>query len=158
MQLTARRVVIVLAAGVVIGFSIFGVLVYLAVTVDQATGDAAARHFAAVRAALPPGPPVLEIDNARTVVRRQTSASTTPVALRRLRVLAYHAEAERLVSADVPFWFLRIKGPAAQYALRGTGLDLDRLGVTPDELQRYGPAVVVDLVRPNGDRLLVWTE
>ena len=35
---------------------------------------------------------------------------------------------------------------------------MDRLGVTPDELQRYGPAIVIDRVRPNGDLLLVWTE
>jgi hypothetical protein len=36
MRLTARRAVIVLAAGAAIGFSIFGVLVYRAVTIEQA--------------------------------------------------------------------------------------------------------------------------
>jgi hypothetical protein len=156
--LTARRVAIVLAAGAAIGLSIFGVLVYRAVTIVQADRGEAARRFAAVRAVLPAGPPVLAIDHAGNVVRRETPRGTTPPAIRRLRVLVYYAEAQRFVSADVPFWFFRIKGPAVQYALRDTGLDLDRLGVTPDELQRHGPAVVIDHVRPNGDLLLVWTE
>ncbi len=147
-----------MAAGAAIGFSIFGVLVYRAVTIEQADRGEAARRFAAVRAALPPGPPVLAIDRMGNVVRRETPRSTTSRDIRRLCVLMYYAEAQRLVSADVPFWFFRIKGPAAQYTLRDTGLDLDRLGVTPDELQRYGPVVVLDQVRPNGDLLVVWTE
>jgi hypothetical protein len=73
-------------------------------------------------------------------------------------VLAYQAGEQRLVAADVPFWFFRLKGPAAQYALSGTGLDLKRLGITAADLERHGPAVVIDHTRPNGDRLLVWTE
>ena len=158
MRLTARRVVIALAAGAAIGLSIFGVLVYRAVNIERADRGEAARRVATVRAVLPPGPAVLAIDDAGTIVRRETPRSATPPALRRLCVLVYYADAQRLVSADVPFWFFRIKGPAARYALRDTGLDLDRLGVTPDELQRYGPAILIDRVRPNGDLLLVWTE
>jgi hypothetical protein len=75
-----------------------------------------------------------------------------------LHALAYHASNRRLVRADVPFWFLKAKGPAVQYSLRGTGLDLQRLGVTPGDLQRYGPSFVLDETRTNGERLLVWTE
>jgi hypothetical protein len=75
-----------------------------------------------------------------------------------MRVLAYRRPEQRLVRADVPLWFLKLKGPAVQYALRGTGLDLERLGVTPADLERYGACVVLDETRANGDRLLVWTE
>jgi hypothetical protein len=153
-----RRAVIVLAVGAGIGVSILAALVYRAVSIEPADRDEAARRFAAVRAALPHGPPMLTIDHGGNIVRRETPRSTTPRAIRRLCVLAYYAEGQRLVSADAPFWFFRIKGPAAQYALRDTGLDLNRLGVTPEELQRYGPAVIVDQMRPNGDLLLVWTE
>jgi hypothetical protein len=101
---------------------------------------------------------VLGIDEAGKIVRHATPRSTTPAPLRRLSVLVYDADAQRLVSADVPFWFFQIKGPAAHYALRDTGFDLDRLGVTPAELRRYGPAVLIDQVGPKGDLLLVWTE
>lgn len=78
--------------------------------------------------------------------------------IRRFRVLVYQSAEERLVAADVPFWFFKLKGAAAQYAVRGTGLDLERLRITGADLERYEPSVVIDHVRPNGDRLLVWTE
>ena len=61
-------------------------------------------------------------------------------------------------AASVPFWFLKLKGPAAQMALRGTGLDLEYLGLAAGDLERYGPALVIDHTRPSGDRLLVWTQ
>ena len=158
MRLTPRRAVIVLAAGAAVGFSIFGVLVYRTVNIEQLDRAQAARRFAAVRAALPPGRPVLGVDEAGNIVRHETPRSTTPAPLRRLSVLVYHVDTQRLVSADVPFWFFQIKGPAAHYALRDTGFDLDRLGITPAELRRYGPAVVIDQAGPKGDLLLVWTE
>jgi hypothetical protein len=62
------------------------------------------------------------------------------------------------VSAEVPFWFFRLKGPAAHLALRDTGFDLERLGLTPADLSRHGPSIVIDSSRDNADRLLVWTE
>ncbi|MEX2271757.1 MAG: hypothetical protein WD690_09815 [Vicinamibacterales bacterium] len=47
---------------------------------------------------------------------------------------------------------------AAQFLVRGTGLDLERQQISARDLERYGPSVVIDHTRPNGDRLLVWTE
>jgi hypothetical protein len=93
----------------------------------------------------------------RTLTRRPPpTIRASPVSV--LRVLAYRIPEQRLVRAAVPFWFLKVKGPAVQYALRDTGLDLDRLGITASDLEQYGPAVVFDETRHNGDRLLVWTE
>ena len=156
--MTARRLLIIFAAGAAIGFGIFGALVYRAVTISQADHLNAARQIAAIRASLPQGPPVLALDEHGNVVRHAMARATAPTPVRRLRVVVYYAEARRLVSADVPFWFFRIKGPAAQYALRDTGVDLDRLGVTASDLQRYGPVIVIDRVHPNGDLVLAWTE
>ena len=67
-------------------------------------------------------------------------------------MLGYRASAQRLVRASVPFWFLKMKGWGAVYALHDTGLDSERLGATPDELERYGVCVWLDEVRANGDR------
>ena len=158
MRLTARRVGLLLITGAAVGVAIFGVLVYRAVTIEHSDRGEAARRFAAVRAVLPSGPPVLTIDEAGNLKRAEPPRNTAPASLRRLRVLAYYADSQRLVSADVPFWFFQIKGPAAEYALRDTGFDLERLGITPGELRRYGPAVLIDHARPNGDLLLVWTD
>ena len=62
------------------------------------------------------------------------------------------------MEVDVPLWFVGVKGPAMQFALRGTSIDFQSLGVTAAELQRAGAAVVLDETRSNGDRILAWTE
>jgi hypothetical protein len=153
-----KRILSLLFIAGVIGMAAFGVMVYRAVTFETAESSDALREFARVRAGMPPAPALLGLDAAGNVVRREQPRTDSPRPIHRLRVLAYHSGTRRLVSADVPFWFFRLKGPAAQFALRDTGLDLERLRITSAELARHGPAVVIDSSRDNGDRLLVWTE
>lgn len=155
---TPRRILIGLVAAAAIGLGIFGVMTYHAVSVEEVEPAEVLQRFATTRATLPAGPPLVTLDETGRVVQRAEPRPGAPGPVRRLSVLAYHAHTHRLVTAEVPFWFFKIKGPAARYALRDTGFDLDRLGLTPHDLQRHGPSVVIDRVRPNGDRLLVWTE
>ena len=154
----ARRSVLMIVAAGLLGLGVFSVMVYRAVDIEVAGAEDAARRFTAVRATLPPGKPVLTLDDAGNLLRRDIPSRRSPAPVRRLCVLAYYAAGRRIVTATVPFWFFRIKGPAAQFALRDTGLDLDRLGVTPADLETYGPAVLIDHVRSGSDLLLVWTE
>lgn len=102
------------------------------------------------------GSPLVRRDESGNFERRVTATSDTPVS--QLHVLAYHVSGQQLVRADVPFWFFKAKGPAVQYALRGTDFDLAALNLTPGELQAVGACVVLDEVRPNGDRVLAWTQ
>jgi len=152
------RILLLLAAGAVVGLSIFGVMVYRSVDVEQADRSEATRRFAAVRAGFGEAPPMLDVDAAGRVVRRADPPGALPRPLDRLEVLAYRSGDERLVSAHVPFWFFRLKRPAIEYVLSGTGLDLDRLQLTAADLERHGPGLVLDQTSANGDRLLVWTE
>jgi hypothetical protein len=75
-----------------------------------------------------------------------------------LHALAYHVDGQRLVRADVPLWFFKVKGPALRYALRDTSLDLDAMNVTATDLENSGAGVVLDETRSTGNRLLVWTD
>lgn len=149
---------VVLLGGAIAGFAIFGVMVYRAVTVEQAGALAAQGRFDAVRSAIGGGDPLLALDDEGRVVRRREPPAAPSASITRIGVLAYRASEERLIAVDVPFWFFRLKGPAAQYLVEGTGLDLERLRITASDLERHGPALVVDHRRPNGDLLLVWTE
>lgn len=156
--MTTRRVLLALLAGVLVGFPIFGVLVYRATTVENAERDDAVRRFEAVRSAIRAGDALLTLDDTGRIVRRAEPPPSAPGPVSRLGVLGYRAGEKRLITVDIPFWFLKLKGPAVQYALGGTGLDLERLEITAGDLERHGPALVIDHVRANGDRLLVWTE
>ena len=153
-----RRLLLGLLAGAVVGFSIFGVLVYRASSVEHLEAGDAAERFAAVRSALRDGTPLLQVDDDGNVIRRTDPPAEAPRPLGSVGVLAYRTEGKRLITVDIPFWFFKLKGPAAQYVVEGTGLDLKRLGITAADLERHGPAIVLDQTRTNGDRLLVWTE
>ena len=75
-----------------------------------------------------------------------------------IHVLVYQTSQRRLARADVPLWFLRIRGPALECAFRGTGFDIRELGLAASDLERYGACLLIDETRDNGDRLLVWTD
>jgi hypothetical protein len=141
-----------------IGISVFGVLVWRSVTIERAAGDAVTRRFTAVRADLPSTAPLIDIDDEGRAIRTTPVAVSTPRPITRLKALAWRAAEQRLVSADTPFWFFKLKGRAARYALDGTGFDLDRLQLTPGDIERFGPGVIVDHRSRDGSRLLVWTE
>ena len=143
----------VLVAGA-LGLLTFAVLAWRAVSVQQAEASVALQQFEAVRASMQ-GIPLVQRDESGRFERRVMTASDAPVS--QLHVLAHHVSGQQLVRADVPFWFFSVKGPAVQYALRGTDFDLAALNLTPSELEAAGPCVVIDEVRPNGDRLLAWT-
>ena len=137
--------------------SVFAFLAWRSVTIERADPGDALRRFVEVESGFTSSEPILRIDAGGTITRRRIPLGA-PRRLAKLEALAYRVPEQRLVHAVVSFWFLKVKGPAVQYALRDTGLDLNRLGVTPADLEQYGPGVVLDETRPNGDRLLVWTE
>lgn len=153
-----RRVVLGLLIAAAAGLVAFGFLAARAVTVEEMPASQALQRFEAIRAAMGGREPLIGLDEAGNVVRRAEPPANPPRPVTRLGVLAYRAGDERLVTADVPLWFFRLKGPAAQYLVRGTGLDLERLQITAADLERFDPSVVIDHTRSNGDRLLVWTE
>ena len=154
----ARKLMIAIPVAGAIGLGVFGILVHRAVAIEHASAPEAVARFEAVRSAFRGRPVLLTLDDSGNVIRRQEPPAQAPHVIRRLKALAYQADRQRLVAADVPFWFFKIKGPAAQLALRETGLDLSRLQLRAADLERAGPAVLIDHSRANGDRLLVWTE
>jgi hypothetical protein len=146
-----------LGVAALIGVSASAFLAWRTVTVQRAEADDALQRFEEIRRGFDRTEPVLHVDAERGVTRRPPPVhpATPPT---RLRVLAYQASAQRLVRADLPFWFVKMKGWAVGYLLRETGLDFGRLGVSPGELEPYGACLLLDETRENGDRLLVWTE
>ncbi len=158
MMMRPKKVLLYVVAAAGVGWAVFGVLVYRAVDVETIARPEALRRFEQARSVFAGRPPLLALDDAGNVMRREEPAAQRPREVRRLGVLAYQADRQRLIAVDVPFWFFKIKGPAAQFALRDTGFDLARLRLTARDLERHGPALVIDQARADGSRLLVWTE
>jgi hypothetical protein len=151
---TGRRVAISVLTAAALGLSMFGLMAWQAVSVQQIDPNGALQEFGAVRARMK-GAPLVRRDESGRFERRVTAPGDSSAST--LHVLAYHVSGRQLVRADVPFWFFKAKGPAVEYALRGTDFDLASLNLTPGELQAEGPCLVIDYVRSNGDRLIAWT-
>jgi hypothetical protein len=141
----------------VFGVAAFGVLAWRSMSVLEMDPSGALDSFDAVRVRVPSRPPLVQRDASGAFVRGP-SVKTAGRVPTELHALAYHANGQRLVRADVPMWFFKVKGPALRYAVRDTGLDLDALSLTAADLENAGAGVVLDETRLNGDRLLVWTD
>jgi hypothetical protein len=152
-----RAGLIAFIVAALLGVGVFGMLAWRSVSVERASGTEAQSSFEDALAGIPSREPLVRRDAGGAFVRETGKGRAGPPATQ-LHVLAYHIEGQRLVRADVPLWFFKVKGPAVEYAVRGTGFDLEALGLTAGDLERAGPRVVLDEVRATGDRVLAWTD
>jgi len=139
------------------GLGTFGALAWRAVRLEHVETAEALRRFDAARAVFGGRRALLTRDDSGGWLRTGPAGPAARPA-ETLLVLAYRAPERQLARAAVPLWFLDIKGPAVQLSLRGTQFDPKALRLTAQDLAREGPSLLIDEQRPNGDRLLVWTE
>ena len=156
---------------VVIGVAAFGVLALVAVVggaffymsrhihTKSATPTSAAREFDTIRSEFVGQKPLIELDREGRFVRANTDRPAPPRAVPpdQLHVLAFDPSDGRLVQFNIPFWLLRMKTGNARIDLNGNRMDLEDLRLTVQDLERQGPALIVDHQAPDGDRVLVWS-
>jgi hypothetical protein len=74
-----------------------------------------------------------------------------------LYVLAFDPDDERIVKVTIPFWLLRLK-PRGTIDFNGGRLELEDLKLTVEDLERFGPTLIVDHKSMGGERVLVWSQ
>ena len=154
MKSTGIRILLVVALLAAVGIVFSFVATWRSVEVTDADAARAALAFEMERMQIGSADPIITFYEGGHV-RRPVPAEPQP-APSTLFMLVYHRPSGRLARAEVGFWFLRMKGPASERVLSGAGIDLQALGLTVDELERYGPALVLDAQRGD-NRVLVWT-
>jgi hypothetical protein len=153
-KITPLRVLIAVAVVAALAVGAWTFIAWGWVTTTRASASDAALAFEAARLAHAGDEPVVALRDG-ALVRRPLPAEPRDEPSD-LLVLVYHRPTDRLIRAEVPFWFLRMKGPASEPVLRGAGIDLAEFGLTVDDLSRYGPALVFDGTRGH-DRVLLVT-
>ena len=101
-----------------------------------------------------------ELD-ARDHPQLTTSLASLPTSSRRpssLMVQAWNPEDERLVRLSLPFWLLRFTPDKMRTSRRDGRFDMHELQLDIPELERIGPALVLDYRNQDGVRVLLWTE
>jgi len=145
------------------GFGLFLVTLGRWSDVRTMSPAGAAAAFDDVLAGLGGGPPYVEIDAAGTVSVHREQEQDEPTPLETLYLLSWEPGPERLARVAFPFWFVRLKTTdelnlgTLTTALAGDWENL-ALSVTTDDLERRGPALVIDHARTDGGRILLWTE
>ena len=146
------------ASCAIIGLAVFGIMSWRATSIERLKPEDAAHRLEAIRQRFGNADPMLRLGADGTVIHRQPPANERTDVIDNIIVITYDAAASRLTETRIPFWFFRIKAPAAEYAFGGTGLDFHKLGLTAAALRGYGPALIVDHTTASGGRLVVWTE
>jgi hypothetical protein len=75
-----------------------------------------------------------------------------------LNVLAFDPDDGRIVRISIPFWLLRMKMRGATVDFNGNKMDLEDLKLTVEDLERFGPTLIVDHRNVHGERVLVWSQ
>lgn len=127
-------------------------------TIEGTTGAGADTAFEDVRQRHRDKAPLLEMRGASVASRNPPAADAPRTKLTTLHVLAWDAEEGKLARFDIPFWFLRLKETPIRFGTYASGLDELKISLTPEEIERYGPGIIVDIEREGRDRALLWVE
>jgi len=115
----------------------------------------AATEFDAVRARFADQKPLIELDERGELLRSNTDRPAPPDARRpeTLYVMAFDPDDGGLVKMSIPFWLLRFKSKDPTINFGRDAMSLDELKLTVEDLERFGPTLVLDQRRRPHPRL-----
>jgi hypothetical protein len=142
----------------IIAFAAFGLyFVSHNLNMEKATVAEADRSFDEVRGRFKETPIITLDDRKRVTLSRRPPDRPTGEKPQVMHVMAYDHEDARIVRVTIPFWLLRL---GREKIRLGTGEDIqfEQLHITAEELERYGPSLLLDHRDRHGKRVLVWTQ
>ena len=127
---------------------------------QHTTSANALRSFDTARATFKTAEPIIEIDALERPHQHRplTEMPTASVKPTNLYVLAWDPDDGRLARIALPFWVLRLGRQKIDLLNDAEDFNFERLNVDVAELERIGPALLVDYRTPSGKRVLIWTQ
>ena len=158
-----KIILVVIALGMLGMCAVAGAGVYFVsqhVNTASVSAPDALRQFDDARAKFKNERPLLEIDSNEEVNQLRTIADipTADVKATTLNVMAWDPTDERIVNFKIPLWVLGMGERKIDLGIGAESFDMRRLKIDVKDLERIGPALVLDLKAPSGDRALVWTQ
>jgi hypothetical protein len=152
--------VVILLAFVAIG--IIGVSVnYLRqnVVVVDTTGVDANRQFQDIYTRFPNQQPLLKIvDGKPQYVAERASHTMSEARLNTMHILAYDDQKGQAATVTLPFWIVRMKSGPFRISAYQRGWDDRGVSLRVDEIEKYGPGIVVDTSDQKHGRVLIWVD
>lgn len=167
-MIAKKRRWVLIAFGVAVLLVFIGIGVIVGITawfqqnmqVHGSTDRDAQTEFEAVRKKFGGREPLLEL---RSGVLQYPSAAAASGAgagaqIDTLHVLVWDPDEERLTRISLPFWLLRMKSDPIKIGSYASGLDDGGVDLKPEDIEKYGPGVILDTAKADGQRVLVWAQ
>jgi hypothetical protein len=156
-----QSTILMIVLGVVICVIVVGVgsaawLYLSAVESIDADEASAIRSFDDVRARFKGAVPILELREGQPALVRKEPDVAPVHQLQNAQILSWNAEDQTLTRITLPFWLLRLKTSPIDLTPAGGGAA--PITLTLEDVERYGPALLLDYTDEDGKRSIVWTE
>jgi hypothetical protein len=128
------------------------------VDIHKASTASVTEQFQTVRARFAGQKPLIELDERGNAFHANTDRPASTVHVQTLNILAFDPDDERVVKMDLPFWLLRLKMRGTRFDVGSSNVDLAKLRITVEDLERYGPTLILDHKETDGSRVLIWSQ
>ena len=122
---------------------------------DTSTSEAAVAFDAATRRFADPRPLLTIGDDRRPQYAIEPGMRRNPGTVSALSLLVWDERRRTLTTVTLPMWLLRLKSGPIAFGEYVSGMDEHGVRLQAEDLERYGPGVVVDLQTPDGHRVLM---
>jgi hypothetical protein len=127
--------------------------------VRTSTAEDARVEFDKVRQQFGGKPALLEYKDGRPqYVAERTSAPPSQQQLQTLHVLVWDPQDDELASVSIPWWIVRMKSGPIEFSSYTSGFDDESVNLRPDDIEKYGPGIILEVPAPNGARVLLWAQ
>ena len=129
------------------------------IDIRPASARNAYSEFERVRQQFGTQKPLIELDDRGHLVRVNSDRPAATQRPEALYVLAYSADdGGRVVRVNIPFWILRLKMHGSLINIGGRNLDMKDYHITVEDLEHYGPTLILDQDDSRGAHVLVWSQ
>ena len=129
------------------------------IDVRSVSSAAAIVDFETVRKQFTNQKPLIELDDSGHFVHANTDRpSSNDHRPQSLNIMVFDPDESRVVKMDIPFWLLRFKMRGQRMDIGGHDVDLSDMKLTVEDLERFGPTLIVDHKGRAGERVLVWSQ
>jgi hypothetical protein len=155
---------------VIVGIAVFGILGVIAMAaaglyflkshVDMRTTTVAAatQDFQSIRQRFAAQKPLIELDEQGSFLRANVDRPNGTQRPQTLNIMAFDPHDEKVIRMELPFWMLRLKSGGSRFDIGRSNVDLARMRITVEDLERYGPILILDQKDNDGSRVLVWSQ
>jgi hypothetical protein len=145
-----------------LGLALLGAGIYFIarhVQSETSTPAAAQNELDQIRARFGGREPLIELDTDNPgrmpVVHRERSQGSGTV--ESLEIVVWDPDESRLVRVSLPFWLVRLSPGRLKFSGSELPIQFDETNLTPEDLERYGPGLILDHRESRGTRVLLFT-